>query len=179
MDQTGQIHHQPATQGISLVDSLGAGDVFNAGVIDAMVRGHHPAEALKLATALAEKKLQQRGIDGLFANDHRPVLTQAKDITPHKVKVVRIEGRKHSIALFRHGDEIKAFDNNCPHADVPLDSMYKIEIDPRGQTIKCSVHAALFRTDDGMCIAGPCERQTLTPTPIRVDDQGWIYLADD
>jgi ketohexokinase len=92
--------------------------------------------------------------------------------------VVSVEGRKHSIALFRQGEEIKAFDNNCPHANVPLDSMYKIEIDPRALTVKCSVHAAFFRTDDGLCIAGPCERQSLKPTPISVDDQGWIYLVE-
>jgi ketohexokinase len=178
MTRDGQIHQQSATPHLQVVDTLGAGDVFIAGVIDAMVRGHQPQEALTLATALAEKKILQYGIDQLFANDQRPVLAQAKEVTAHKVKVVSVAGRKHSVALFRHGEHIKAFDNNCPHADVPLDSMYKIEIDPRALTVKCSVHSALFRTDDGMCVSGPCERQSLKPTPISVDHQGWIYLAE-
>lgn len=174
----GKIYHQRPTANLTVVDSLGAGDVFNAGVIDAMVRGHQAQEALKLAVLLAEKKLGQLGIDDLFANDQRPVLIHSKEVTPHKVKVVSVTGRKHSIALFRHGAHIKAYDNNCPHANVPLDSMYKIEIDPRALTVKCSVHTAFFRTEDGLCVAGPCERQSLKPTPIVIDDQGWIYLAE-
>lgn len=170
-------HRQELTS-ITVIDTLGAGDTFNAGVIDAMLRGHNPIEALELAVALASKKVAQHGIDNLFANAQQKILVHSREITPHKVKVIQLENRKHSIACVKMNDKIKAYENNCPHADVPLDSLYKIEIDPRALTLKCSVHNAFFRVEDGYCVAGPCEKQSLKPVPIVVDDQGWVYLTD-
>jgi len=174
---TTPVHHQDKQQ-ITVIDTLGAGDTFNAGVIDAMLRGHSPAEALELAVSLASKKVAQRGIDNLFAHAQRSIIAHTRDITPHKVKVITLEAQKLSIACVKMNDTVKAYVNNCPHADVPLDSLYKIEIDPRALTLKCSVHNAFFRVEDGYCVAGPCEKQSLKPVPIIVDDQGWIYLAE-
>ena len=42
--------------------------------------------------------------------------------------------------------------------------------------IRCTWHGALFRIDDGACVAGPCTGQRLTPWPVTVTD-GTIVTA--
>jgi ketohexokinase len=51
------------------VDTLGAGDVFNAAVIDARLREQDPQTALAAACTLAGRKCCQVGFDGLGAAD--------------------------------------------------------------------------------------------------------------
>jgi ketohexokinase len=53
--------HVPAR----VVDTLGAGDVLNAGVIDGLVRGLAPEQAVESAVRLAGIKCARMGLDGL------------------------------------------------------------------------------------------------------------------
>ncbi len=62
--KAGQLH-LPARTPAQLVDTLGAGDVFNAGLIDALVRGEMPPQALDRAVRLAGRKCGQQGMEGL------------------------------------------------------------------------------------------------------------------
>lgn len=57
--------HAPAVPPGRVVDTLGAGDVFNAGVIDGLARGHALDTTLHSATRLAGKKCGIYGFDGL------------------------------------------------------------------------------------------------------------------
>jgi ketohexokinase len=59
------VMHQPARAPAQLVDTLGAGDVFNAGLIHGLLQGESPARALEWATALAARKCGQQGLEGL------------------------------------------------------------------------------------------------------------------
>lgn len=65
LDRAGNCHHAPAYPPAEVVDTLGAGDVFNAGIIDALVRGKALSSALHDATRLAGKKCGIYGLDGL------------------------------------------------------------------------------------------------------------------
>lgn len=177
IDSSKQVHFVAASDNITAIDTLGAGDTFNAGVIDALIRGHSTVEALTLATRLAEKKVQQTGLDKLFQHDNRVRLGNLNSLNAYKGNVVHPEGKKDSIILVKFADTARAYINNCPHANVPLDSMYKIEIDPRALTLKCSVHDAFFKVEDGFCVSGPCHQQSLTAVPIIIDDTGNIFLA--
>nr|WP_296748225.1 PfkB family carbohydrate kinase [Thioalkalivibrio sp.] len=60
-------HCQPSAR-LEIRDSLGAGDSFNAGLIQALVSGEPPERALETAVRLAERKLAQVGFDGLFVS---------------------------------------------------------------------------------------------------------------
>jgi ketohexokinase len=173
----GVLYHEAATLGLRVIDTLGAGDTFNAGVIDALLRGHSTQEALTLATRLAEKKIQQFGLINLFSNDQRIRLGNLHSLNAYKGNVIKPESLDFSVIVLKYKDSAKAYVNNCPHANVPLDSMYKVEIDPRALTLKCSVHDAYFQMSDGLCVAGPCHNQSLTAVAIVIDEQGNIFLA--
>jgi ketohexokinase len=57
----------PARRVERLVDTLGAGDVLNAGVIDARLRGLDPLAAVRHGVRLAGLKCAREGLDGLAA----------------------------------------------------------------------------------------------------------------
>ncbi len=48
-----------------VIDTIGAGDAYNAGVISSLLAGDSPETAMEQASRLAEKKCTQNGFDGL------------------------------------------------------------------------------------------------------------------
>ncbi|MEZ5454002.1 MAG: PfkB family carbohydrate kinase [Thiothrix sp.] len=65
VDQLGVMFHAPALQVEKVVDTVGAGDVFNAGLIHALATGQLMEEALHYAVKLAGRKVQQQGLHGI------------------------------------------------------------------------------------------------------------------
>jgi ketohexokinase len=47
---------------VKVVDTLGAGDVFNAGLVHALATGQLLEEALQYAVKMAGRKVAQRGL---------------------------------------------------------------------------------------------------------------------
>ncbi|MFN2348337.1 MAG: PfkB family carbohydrate kinase [Thioalkalivibrio sp.] len=64
-DGGGVLHHAPGVPPPAVVDTLGAGDTFNAGFIHGLASGRTVAEALGIAVALAGRKVGQQGLGGL------------------------------------------------------------------------------------------------------------------
>ena len=62
---TQQVYASPAFPPEKLVDTLGAGDTFNATVIHSLLRGKSVREALTYACKLAGAKCGMVGFDGL------------------------------------------------------------------------------------------------------------------
>lgn len=65
MDRDGTLLSSPAYPPPRIVDTTGAGDVFNAGIIDALLRGKTLASALHAACRLAGEKCAIQGLEGL------------------------------------------------------------------------------------------------------------------
>ncbi|MFP4561088.1 MAG: PfkB family carbohydrate kinase [Thiohalorhabdus sp.] len=65
VDNAGRLHRTPAFPPARVVDTVGAGDTFNAGLIDALARARPLEEALEAAARLAGRKCGQEGLDGL------------------------------------------------------------------------------------------------------------------
>lgn len=174
-----EIQHQSAQKIPQAVDTLGAGDTFNAGVIDALLNRNSLDQAIEKGIALAARKCQQYGFDNLMEpiEEVKP-LANIKQLSNAKTLVVPKEGYRGGIILIKYEEEIKAYENNCPHQDVPLNEAYKIDVNPFDKTMKCSVHDAYFQVEDGYCIEGPCMGDELPPISIRVEENGDIYLAE-
>lgn len=66
IDQLGVVFHAPALTVGQVVDTVGAGDVFNACLIHALATGQLLEEALHYAVKMAGRKVQQRGLDGFL-----------------------------------------------------------------------------------------------------------------
>lgn len=62
----GELHHAGAEKLATVVDTLGAGDTFNAGLIHARLSGLGLDDGLRAACRLAGQKCAQQGLDGLL-----------------------------------------------------------------------------------------------------------------
>ncbi len=65
VDPRGHLYAQPADPPVQVVETLGAGDTFNAGVIDGLLRGEAVSTCLLRGVRLAGRKCGQEGLDGL------------------------------------------------------------------------------------------------------------------
>lgn len=69
VDNEAKLYHTPAVQIARVVDTIGAGDTFNAGFIHASLNRFSPSDCLRFANALAGKKCSQPGFDQLHINN--------------------------------------------------------------------------------------------------------------
>lgn len=81
-----------------------------------------------------------------------------------------------SIVLIRWHGRFFLYENHCPHRGIRLEWQPNQFLDYERQFIQCAMHGALFRIDDGECIAGPCPGEILTSVPFHIDE-GKIYLS--
>lgn len=70
----------------------------------------------------------------------------------------------------RRGDDVLVYVNACPHIGLTLDLVPGQFLDRQRTHILCANHGALFRIDDGVCVAGPCRGEALSPVPVAVAD---------
>lgn len=83
-----------------------------------------------------------------------------------------------AIFLVRRGATLAAYVNSCPHTGGPLDWVEDQFLDLDRRHILCATHGALFRVEDGHCLAGPCKGQGLTAVAIVVAE-GEVRLAKE
>ena len=65
IDHDGAIFHEPALVTPVVMDTVGAGDVFNAGLVHALATGQPLEQALQYAVQLAGRKVQQQGFQSV------------------------------------------------------------------------------------------------------------------
>jgi nitrite reductase/ring-hydroxylating ferredoxin subunit len=73
-----------------------------------------------------------------------------------------------SVVLVRDGDEIRAFENRCPHFGIALDVGRGIKTFRKH--VLCVNHYAAFRFEDGYCVEGPCLGASLDAVAVSVTD---------
>jgi len=85
----------------------------------------------------------------------------------------RLEGMDGvPLFLVRRDGQLHAYRNRCPHTGAPLEWMPDQFLDLDKSFIECAMHGALFRTDNGYCLRGPCAGQSLQALAVRqVDDR--------
>lgn len=70
------------------------------------------------------------------------------------------DGRLLYMAI-RRGAKVFVYVNSCPHTGMPLDLQPGQFLNAERTLIQCSTHGAQFRIDDGHCVSGPCEGDSL------------------
>ena len=72
--------------------------------------------------------------------------------------------------VVRRGEAAYGYLNICPHFSLPLNYRPGQFTTADGDLIMCSMHLALFRFEDGLCIEGACPGRSLDPVPIVIDE---------
>jgi nitrite reductase/ring-hydroxylating ferredoxin subunit len=70
------------------------------------------------------------------------------------------------------GGRIRAYRNSCPHTGAPLNWLPGRFLTEEGDFIICALHGALFRIEDGRCVAGPCHGEGLERLAVRLEEGG-------
>jgi len=84
-------------------------------------------------------------------------------------------GRFHGFVV-RRGEAVFGYVDRCAHMALPLAQQLDEYLTPDGGLIQCSWHGALYRIEDGACVAGPCAGARLEAWPVAVRD-GAIVTA--
>ena len=94
-----------------------------------------------------------------------------------KGMVAVVEGKQRNIFVARKGEAAFAYLNWCPHNQVLIDQIPNKFFNGEKTFIQCSKHGALFQVEDGLCIEGPCEGESLKALTTSVED-GVVYLVE-
>jgi len=92
------------------------------------------------------------------------VLCRLDDVPDGDARGFEIEdedGRRLGLIVVREGAHAIVYRNSCPHRGTPLDWRPDRFFDTAGEHLVCATHGALFRPDDGFCVAGPCLGESL------------------
>ena len=80
------------------------------------------------------------------------------------------------LVAVRQGEAVYVYENACPHIGTPLDWYPDRFLSHDGRHLVCATHGAAFEIATGMCFAGPCRGDALTPVECVVRD-GVILLV--
>lgn len=87
---------------------------------------------------------------------------------------------EHSLLAVRREGRVFVYNNRCPHRAVPLEWEPDQFLDSSASLIRCATHGALFLIENGECVAGPCEGQSLRAVRCQETEGGiWVSLPDE
>lgn len=82
--------------------------------------------------------------------------------------VLEIGTKRFHGFVVRRGEVVTGYVDRCPHMGLPLAKILDAYLTDDAALIQCDWHGALFQPEDGLCLAGPCIGQRLTPWPVKV-----------
>ena len=85
---------------------------------------------------------------------------------------------REALVLLGHDGAPRAYLNLCRHLPIPIDGGSKQYLTYGGEYLLCGTHGALYRRDDGVCIAGPCLHLALETLPL-IEEDVMLYLLID
>lgn len=75
-----------------------------------------------------------------------------------------------SMFVVRRGEGAYGYLNICPHYSSPLNARSGQFLNEDKTRIRCTMHFAEFRIEDGFGISGAAEKCWLDPVPVHVED---------
>jgi nitrite reductase/ring-hydroxylating ferredoxin subunit len=101
------------------------------------------------------------------------ILCHSDEIAEGKSKGFQID-ETFLFAVRKHG-QVHIYENSCPHLGIQLEWQADEFLDIDASMIQCSSHGALFKIDDGECVLGPCQGQSLNKIDFTLE-QGMIKV---
>jgi len=102
-------------------------------------------------------------------------LCTGSELTDASSRGFDIDGQK--LFAVRRGGQVYVYINRCPHRGVGLEWTPDQFLDPSNSRSQGATQGAVFLIEDGECVAGPCEGQSLTRVDCGEDAQGiWVSL---
>jgi nitrite reductase/ring-hydroxylating ferredoxin subunit len=108
------------------------------------------------------------------------VLGPLADLPDRRGREYRFGRGASAFCMFvvRHGALLRGYLNLCPHFSLKLNQRGEEFLNDDASLIRCTMHFAEFRIDDGFCVAGACEGSFLDPVPVHVID-GHLVIGPD
>jgi nitrite reductase/ring-hydroxylating ferredoxin subunit len=82
-----------------------------------------------------------------------------------------------SLFVVKSAGAISVYHNICPHLGLPLEWQQDQFLNHDKSLILCSTHGALFEIESGLCIAGPCQNQSLKMADYFIENEH-IYIIE-
>jgi nitrite reductase/ring-hydroxylating ferredoxin subunit len=76
--------------------------------------------------------------------------------------------REVALLVIRHGAELRAYLDVCPHVFLPLTQRGRRVLSADGERLRCTNHGAEFAVNDGRALGGPVDGCGLTPVAAEV-----------
>ncbi|MBI1777681.1 MAG: Rieske 2Fe-2S domain-containing protein [Proteobacteria bacterium] len=98
------------------------------------------------------------------------LLCRLDDLPEGATRGFAVEREDHRTAIFlvNWAGVVHGYVNSCPHVGTPLDWLPDRFLSPDDSWIMCATHGALFRPEDGFCIAGPCAGLSLERVKLSI-----------
>ena len=101
-----------------------------------------------------------------------------------EVRVTPLPRAKHgppreALVLRDHAGELRVYLNRCQHLPIPLDGGSRRFLSADGNHLECGTHGALYRLDDGHCVDGPCEGESLERIAFTIEGATVRLLLDE
>lgn len=89
--------------------------------------------------------------------------------------------REVSLIVVRHGTELSAYLDECPHMFLPLTQRGRRVLSADGERLRCTNHGAEFAVADGRALSGPVDGCGLTPVAlsVRADETVLVIAGAD
>lgn len=88
--------------------------------------------------------------------------------------MAELDGTARPAFAIRYQGRVHAYVNACRHQPIELDLTDGDFYDASGHYLVCSMHGALYRPDDGLCVHGPCRGARLRKLTV-VEHDGGVY----
>jgi nitrite reductase/ring-hydroxylating ferredoxin subunit len=99
------------------------------------------------------------------------VIAAVHELKPGSVKKFWLICQKYRLDGFLINDHgnFHAYVNRCRHMPTPLDFVRDEFLSDDRRYLMCYTHGALYEFATGLCIAGPCQGESLYRLPVRVE----------
>jgi len=92
---------------------------------------------------------------------------------------LRCTGKAVEGFVINHHGRFYAYVNRCAHVGTPLDVWPNDFFTEDGRHLICATNGAVYVTETGECIAGPCPGASLTPLRVALEGKTLVVTCPE